>query len=510
MRVAARYQVPARSLLRALDPGVRQFRSADAVRLTDDLAEVIRAGVHRGCTPMDGVVRAWAARFGRRLAPHGGASFCPSCLAEPVAYWRQRWAHPLTVLCAQHRCLLVQRCPGCERRAHVSLSGTSEQLPVWMCPSQLNEPYRAARSRRQWCRTDLREAVTEGVTSEQVEAVERAYDAIEAAAGADGAPWTMPVRGWAITRGEFADALLELVDEQVPAAAWGRTNRRVLMGAIVVADAIVHAPSTTSLAALCDQHGVLDPAGSRTPLTGANDRRRPRSELLMSLRLESIGPHLSLSRRLTYRIASSHPRDPLVVDAEQPAGGMGVWPARGWVPPVLWASVLDEPAMGSGDHLRAGLSVALSKVGSHVPLRVVAVDLGLPGWLADRLGAIFRGADLDALTAGVEALFVRLAQSPPPIDYAGRVVVGRERAVFEAATGASLQAQDIRVDETAQHDAAVSLWATFTGSLPCYCPWARPGAHAGLPWFVEQGEFMARAFVALPHPRGEPLVWTPP
>ncbi len=255
----------------------------------------------------------------------------------------------------------------------------------------------------------------------------------------------------------------------------------------------------------------MNPVGNHTPLHPSR-HRHARNRLLLALRLQSLEPGLSLASRLEFRLASSMPRAPL--DDEKRVDGRvrptGRWPAHGWVPPTMWPGVLDHVGLASRPHARAALSLALSKVGSNAPLRAIAVSLGLPGWIADHVARVFVGTDLRAVSDALEDLFSRLEAKPPPIDYAQRVIIGRERAPFGAAVEQALLAQDLEVDTGARDTAAVQLWAAYTGSSTTYCPWAPRQTEPMLPWFVHRIDLLAQAYVALPHRPREPLVWAPP
>ncbi|HNR14108.1 MAG TPA: TniQ family protein, partial [Thermodesulfobacteriota bacterium] len=48
--------------------------------------------------------------------------YCPACLDEDdTPYLRLRWRLAYEVVCERHRCLLLDRCPGCRR--HIDFSG---------------------------------------------------------------------------------------------------------------------------------------------------------------------------------------------------------------------------------------------------------------------------------------------------------------------------------------------------------------------------------------------------
>lgn len=52
--------------------------------------------------------------------------YCPACLDEDdTPYLRLRWRLAYEVVCERHRCLLLDRCPGCRR--HIDFSGLLKQ-----------------------------------------------------------------------------------------------------------------------------------------------------------------------------------------------------------------------------------------------------------------------------------------------------------------------------------------------------------------------------------------------
>lgn len=318
-------------------------------------------------------------------------------------------------------------------------------------------------------------------------------------------------RAWLATRTEYLDALLELLDEQLPATLWPSVERQSILSALHVATTIVSDASPAEIAGLCDRHGVMDPAGRHTPLRPIR-LLHPRNRLLMALRLKSLAPSLPLASRLEFRTASKTPR--VAVDEERLLDGhvhlTRRWPAYGWVPPVMWPGVLDNLGVASRPHAGAALSIALSKVGSNAPPRAIAVSLGLPGWIADHVGRVLRDVRVDTLCESLEDLFARLEDRPPPIDYANRIMVGRDPTPFASAVDATLSAQGEEIGTAARHAAAIELWAAYTGSAPEYCPWAERDAAPELPWFVDRANLLAQAYTVLPHRSREPMVWTPP
>ena len=430
-----------------------------------------------------------------------GSSFCPSCLAQPDPYWRREWSNALVPVCARHHRLLVLHCPSCGKRAHVSPFGAQQNGPVWACPSRREVVDRRSRTRRPHCGADLREVHADIVPADAVGAVERLRVMIENAAARRDVLLTTPAPGWQISHHNYIHAVLSLVHQQVDWATWASAGPRRLLDAIVVADAVMRAPTLEDFETLCSRHGVLDPAGdySLKPSTTAQ-----RDRTLMALRLRSLAPHLSLATRLACRTSSSWPQIPF-----SPSGGEE-WPAHGWVPPVMWGHVVDELGLSDHEHAGAAMSLALSKVGANVSMRVIATDLGLPGWLADRVAAVLRRTDIDRLVTTLDELFSHLSDVRSPINYSNRVIFGRDQALMHFAVNQALGADAGNVGSSELEAAAVALWTAYTGSSAIYCPWAAPGTRAAVPPFVDEAEFLASGYLALPHSENEPLAWTPP
>lgn len=54
-----------------------------------------------------------------RVRSASAAQYCPQCL-QAAAYHRLRWIPTTAAICLQHRCLLVDQCPQCQRRIAIS------------------------------------------------------------------------------------------------------------------------------------------------------------------------------------------------------------------------------------------------------------------------------------------------------------------------------------------------------------------------------------------------------
>lgn len=325
-----------------------------------------------------------------------------------------------------------------------------------------------------------------------------------------------------VTRREYAQALLELIDEQIPIADWGRTDPQRLATATVGAVEVLTVTSRTHLIGVAGLFRVLNPAGDHTPLHRTVKHSRGSSPVLVSLMLASVAPGLGLQDRLMFRTVLDRPQTPggdaaLAPGQPQPRGA---WPARGWVSPMLWDGFLPACLEGRGRFAPAAASLALSKIGSSAPMRAIAVDLGLPGWLADRVKRIFgrHGQDdLDRLVSELEQLFEHLSAYPPPVDYSQRVLHARDLTMISNAVQQAADAQGYPSSAT-REDLQVLLWATYTASHPDFYPGPRteilpdsqPARMPSWPDGLDVQDFLADAFERLPHAHLEPLTWQPP
>ena len=518
VRIASRYGLTPGAVLRSAGATSQNSWPANG---RDDLLATVAARVRAPAHPAvrertDAPVAAWLTRYGRAGAARQGAWFCPPCLREPAPFWRAEWTGRLNLICVRHHVLLVSKCPVCGQRPFTSTSWTHRAAPLWSCPARADRPGRAHRSHRDWCDFDLRSAPTLTATTADVVASDYLRAALEAAADRPNAPVSLPIGDWEVSATERADALLELLDEQVRAPRWDVVGPRRVLDAVAVAVDVLTATSPTAVAGVATTGRVLDPAGDHTPLHPGRRHRHPRNPVLMSLLLASVAGDLSLGDRLMYRTASARPRPPVRVEVRvgSERRAEGTWPARGWVPPMLWQEVLTQHVTGRSPYARAALSLALSKVGSSVPLRAIAVDLGLPGWLADRIRHVLRRrtrADLAALTADLERLFTTLEACPPPIDYSARVATGRDLARLHSAAVDAAALQGLVLHEPDEAGLTAMLWATYTGSNPRLCPVLDAGT-APPRWLpgLDVEDFLTTAFQQLPHYAGEPLAWRPP
>ena len=51
------------------------------------------------------------------FAARAGSRYCPECLVETSGRWQLQWRLGWSFVCVRHRCLLVDICPDCARRA---------------------------------------------------------------------------------------------------------------------------------------------------------------------------------------------------------------------------------------------------------------------------------------------------------------------------------------------------------------------------------------------------------
>ncbi|NRH32741.1 TniQ family protein [Rhodococcus sp. MS13] len=79
-----------------------------------------------------------------------GSRFCPYCLADSGGRWQLAWRLSWTFACAEHRCLLLDRCPSCGAIPR-GYQGVGYLVAPGFCTARLAGQHRSAR-----CRTNLK------------------------------------------------------------------------------------------------------------------------------------------------------------------------------------------------------------------------------------------------------------------------------------------------------------------------------------------------------------------
>lgn len=208
----------------------------------------------------------------------------------------------------------------------------------------------------------------------------------------------------AATGREHLHALLELIAEHQRAVA-GRwrlcADPRLLLDSLAAAVAVLSEPDLAGAVGAADRHAPLGPDSAL--------RRRPRNGLLAAVRVGAANQAgaLAPAMQLTFRVGSGRPRypEPGVLWADYPGSARGGQLPLSAVPQLLWPglltdhladAVLDNPGgsdpAGSMVLARACAAMFLARLGSTRSWRLIAIELGLPGWLAEYPPALQVGA----------------------------------------------------------------------------------------------------------------------
>lgn len=438
----------------------------------------------------------------RRPAAANTMRYCPRCLADSGGVWPAGWATPCELVCLRHQLVLLQVCPGCGQVPFHGQRWLSARTASTHCDAPLAGGH-APRRRHPVCGFDLRTApnqltplsVAGAAAQQRLNQLAHAAQTWPSPAGTQ-----LTVCGVPTTASEHLNAVLELLVEHLGSVAplvTAAADPTPVLNALSAALSVLAQPDTTTAAAHAHRHGLLDPAGTVTPIgpeTALNRRRRNR--LLATIRLGSLTANLSPTAQLVFRTASSRPRYPtpsLPIHATQ-AGSSAVSATRGatpsgsvplaFIPQQLWPGVL-TPWGPDGDHQgRAAAAMMLAKVGSTRPWRLIAIDLGLPASFATHPPALVRHLRHEhtwaAFLQAIDTLAEQLLAAPPPIDYQTRrwraadprvltVTLARAHAACcEAfpACGDPRREDDSCAYSQAPHAVITAFWRAYTGGDP--------------------------------------------
>lgn len=438
----------------------------------------------------------------RRPAAANTMRYCPRCLADTGGVWPARWATPCELVCLRHQIVLLQVCPGC---GQVPFHG-QRWLSARTASTHCDSPHAWGHTRRRRhtvCGFDLRTAPNEltPFSGAGAAAQQRLHQLARAAR-----TWPSPdggllaVCGVPTTAGEHLDAVLELLVEHLGRVAplvTAAADPTPVLSALSAALSVLAQPDTMTAAAQAQRHGLLDPAGTVTPIGPETAlTRRRRNPLLASIRLGSLTASLSPTAQIVFRTASSHPRYPTcslpihatrvrssgvsATRAETPSGSVPL----AFIPQQLWPGVL-TPWVTDGDHLgRAAGAMMLAKVGSTRPWRLIAIDLGLPASFAAHPPALVRHLRHENTWPGflqaIDTLAEQLLAAPPPIDYQTRRWRAADPQVLTAALdrahaaccGAFPACGDPRREDYScaysqtPHAVTTAFWQAYTGGDP--------------------------------------------
>lgn len=184
-RAAYRYGITPGQLLNLAGPTIRHSTTnavhkrllttdngvADDIGLcSSELAELQRT------SSLDTVVGNYLRLYrNTRYEAPNWSRYCPHCLAADPTVWRRDWHNPLTLLCTEHRLILLDTCPSCGQRPYSSTAWLGQHdAPAWTCPSRRPARRgrfgRSARTVRPFCEQDLRQAHTPAATIAQEQA----------------------------------------------------------------------------------------------------------------------------------------------------------------------------------------------------------------------------------------------------------------------------------------------------------------------------------------------------
>mgnify|MGYP001042371360 CR=1 FL=1 len=495
-RVAVRYDTPPRVLLEdALEHPQQRVTSTRAMikALTAAPDAAARLGVETSDldqwaehTPLETAAIAYTAAY-RTPTPRTRAAhrYCPACLANEAPYWRRSWAHPLTWVCVDHQLRLVTRCPECDREPFGTGAWVSRPVAVTECTHrQPTTPRRNYRKIRRPCGADLRQAHARQVSEVEVQA----QQLLHALAKHQHDRFTMLE---SLVTGTIAfDAFLELIADQAgaPATAGPLSSRHIETTA-----SILTAPTLKDAAAVLDEHDLLPPHGHHAPIGSASRvSARPHNPLLAAIQLTRHASHLSPTAQLTYRTASGLPRYPNTAPAFRPLNADSpanrevrairsdfhlLLPERDlrrqepdpcWFPQALWPGAIPTldavtSTADEGPITRAAAALLAAKTGSLASWGDLALELALPRRATHTVTGMTRTLRRRGLwpdvIAEVDALVQRLQQTPPPINYRLRRVVGDDTALMDLA----LQRASHQQGKAPTPAARRRFWELFTG-----------------------------------------------
>lgn len=496
-RLACRYRVAPRDLLIVADPDLShqvprvpsRWPIEGLAALTGQPAGRLRSAI---CGPAEVEFTAYLERFRRpRPSRVPGSGFCPLCLGEaPV--WPASWQAVVHRVCVRHRCALVQRCPGCGYRPRSRPSWLGVPHPAWRCPSRLEGERGKPRTHARWCQTDLRLLVPEPVDGGVVAAQAWLLDLIDQTTRA---PATVRASGGLeLSAAELLEVAFEIITEVA-----GPPGAHPGPEAVLVAHQILSVADPVEAASRRRARGVLQPGSARVPITFTGATwRRPRSASAIALTLSQEADHLSVATRLAFRTGPPAPCLP------PPAGPMV---GSRLLPQQLWPGLLGQYDAIAGPHSRALLSIALAKLGNPIPLSAIAVDMGLPAWMAGRLNRFLSSPQgRTRLLVDLERVYADLLAAPPPIDYRRRRTVGADYAQFGTLVKAADCDEGWHLPDRQLRRLARLFWETFTGSDPRY--WPQPGPPAAA-MDVEDWERLELIYARIAGVTGEPLAWAP-
>lgn len=416
-----------------------------------------------------------------------GSAFCPVCLAAPNPHWKREWSSMFAIACGSHACLLLRTCPGCGEQPWSTSSWLSQEpgAPLYLCPNRPRRPSgRMMRGRR--CNFDLRTIEPFDMDVEAISAHGLAFQLWRRYVHAPAS--LIRVADVEVTATIAFDALCQLVDESVRILTLFDENydRTTSVRALRNASEVLSCASAAVAAQKADAVGLLNPAGSVTPVGPENVLlRRKRNPLLAAIRLGSVRATLSPAAQLTFDCGNRHPRYPIRENddrtwlrlpehhPELPELDAARIPQVLW-PGTVWTGPEDTTALAA-----AAQAMALTKIGDTRPWTIIALDLGLPKGIATPVTQYWRrvvraGHWPEALVA-LTNLKEQLRRNQPPIDYQQRRIIADDtRRLVRAVRHAGANSHILGHKEF--HDLVRRYWELFTGGDIRYAapPYALP------------------------------------
>jgi hypothetical protein len=454
--------------------------------------------------------RVVADRFGRHVARHewlylADSHFCPACLAERCGAWRIQWKLPWSVACVRHGRLLLDNCPGCQRRpglvpvADGRMSASTASGPAWLRRATNENLSAAARCRAMIrtrtsplrCAFELDDARRTRSASEATLEAQATIDAaLEGEGVAHGTGQLVPLEFFSGLRSICA-TLLAAGDEEVLAAAGGASpptalrdyyERRERARREAGHDRVLWqswSPAPREVALL----EALVPLATNAIVSGAGETRSlfaPVVERLTrlherGLRADHVPRRFAfpgwLADEYSVLIEPKQATARLGFSRRGPGAGERMFPASA-IPQLVWERVYERYFQGlvpgwQPRHGRRFVSLALLRVGACSSWRAAAQVLGMRD---EGMSAIHSNRLLSRLAGGgqfvarVHGLASLLAWQRSLTSYAWRrenfgQLTGESRAIRSIAEDLSL---DIGERPREMQLLAAHVWATAT------------------------------------------------
>lgn len=439
------------------------------------------------------------------------ARFCPRCLTMS-GKWTDTWHHPYHVVCVRHGLVLETRCPTC--------GALPFHTPTWMTstgPIDSCADFTAPKGLRYRCRCATRFAtVTPEPADDELLAAQRwLWDILTAFHQGD------PVQLiglWVDPRTAY-NAAAEIITQNTairktcPSAPEEQGLR--------LAHRILSQPSVAAAAQVSLTVEGFDPTDGIAPFAPRSAAtKRPRNAVAVAVSLQRQQGHIALGAELEFRIGTAAPcyppawnvkTPPLTVTAARPELPLAS------IPTTLWPGALTLGDADLDTHLnlttptgRAFAALALARLGSSRPWRLLALNLALPAHMAPLCARHWRtisnAGHWPAYVHAVADLFDQLHHHPPPIDYERRRFTAQPDLILKEARRAT---STHRRAAPPVGTYALALWSTYTQTDTAFAPTeltpSSPNTDRPSP-----SQVLTQSAARLGMPPAEPLTWEPP